>query len=104
MAAPQGECGIDPVSEDGRGAGRVAPEQPFSGMSAETRVLDAEQADELGAWAALVGVAGAAAARLGRAGVPDLADQAAVQQQTQPDLALAVPQGVRDQLADQQLR
>ncbi len=36
-------------------------------------------------------------------GVPDLAHQRAVQQQAQPDVAAAVPQRVRHQLADQQL-
>ncbi|MGX1367689.1 hypothetical protein RKD19_003048 [Streptomyces canus] len=52
--------------------------------------------------AALVGVAGAAAARLDQAGVPDLADQGAVEEQAQADVALAVPQGVGDQFTDQQ--
>ena len=49
--------------------------------------LSAEQADELQPAAALVGVAGPAAARLDQVGVPHLAHQGAVQQQTQPDVA-----------------
>ncbi|BFO15008.1 hypothetical protein SHKM778_13960 [Streptomyces sp. KM77-8] len=88
------------VSGPGRGV-RTRPSCRGGAAGAPGR---AEEADELEAAAALVGVAGAAAPGLDQAGVPYLADQGAVEEETESDLSLAVSQRVGDQLADQEFR
>src|SRR5690606_36363162 len=101
----QAQQGLRRVGEGGVAAGerQFEPDGLAAGRPAGAPG-GAEQADELQAPAALVGVPGAAATGLDQAGVPDLADQGPVEEQAEPDLSLAVPQRVGDQFTDQELR